>query len=71
MVLSDRDIKKSLSNGKIKITPEPNLDLQLGSCSIDLRLGDTFRIFEHSRFPYVDPHNPDYSKDITKEILSI
>ncbi len=68
MVLSDRDIKKFLSEGKIKITPEPNLDLQLGSCSIDLRLGNTFRIFEHSRFPYVDPHNPDYSKDITKEI---
>lgn len=55
MVLSDRDIKKALKSGRIKISPKPDLSLQLGSCSIDLRLGSRFRIFEHSKFPYIDP----------------
>lgn len=66
MVLSDRDIKKYLSSGKIKITPKPDLKTALGACSIDLRLGNTFRIFEHSRFPYIDPYNKSLSGDITK-----
>lgn len=54
MILSDRDIKKALSSGRIKITPAPNLAEQLGSCSIDLHLGNTFRVFRHSRYPYID-----------------
>ncbi len=54
MILSDRDIKKALSSGRIKITPEPNLVVQLGSCSIDLHLGNNFRVFKHSRYPYID-----------------
>lgn len=55
MILSDRDIKKALTSGRIKITPKPHLATQLGSCSIDLRLGSKFRIFEYSKFPYIDP----------------
>jgi len=69
MVLSDRDLKKALKSGLIKITPYPDLATQLGSCSIDLRLGNTFRVFEHSRNPYIDPSKKDYSKEITREIV--
>lgn len=54
MILSDRDIKKSLASGRIKINPEPDLKEQLGSCSIDLHLGNTFRVFRHSRYPHID-----------------
>lgn len=54
MVLSDRDIVKFIKQGKIKITPPPDLSTQLGSCSIDFRLGNTFLIFEHSKHPYID-----------------
>lgn len=68
MVLSDRDIKKLLKEKKIVITPAPNLGVQLGSCSIDLRLGNVFRVFEHSRKPYIDPAKKDYSNEITREI---
>ena len=68
MILSDRDIKKYLSLGIIKITPKPDLKVALGSCSIDLRLGSTFRIFEHSRYPYFDPHNKNFSADVTSEV---
>ncbi|MCL4338277.1 dCTP deaminase [Patescibacteria group bacterium] len=68
MILSDRDIRKMLRGGKIRIKPMPDLGEALGSCSIDLRLGHTFRIFEHSRYPYFDPFNKDYSGEVTSEV---
>jgi len=54
LVLSDRDIRKHLESGKIRITPAIDLKTQLGSCSVDFRLGTRFRVFEHSRFAYID-----------------
>lgn len=68
MILSDRDIKKALLQSRIQISPKPNLQIQLGSCSIDLRLGASFRVFEHSKYPYIDPHKKDYSNEITRPI---
>jgi dCTP deaminase len=68
MVLSDRDIKKAIKEKRIKISPAPDFGTQLGSCSIDLRLGDTFRIFEHSKYSYIDPSKKDFSNEITREI---
>ena len=68
MVLSDRDIKKAIKEKKIVITPKPDFKVQLGSCSIDLRLGNVFRIFEYSKNPYIDPSKKDYSNEITKEV---
>ena len=67
MLLSDRDLKKALKNKKIIIKPFPDLKTQLGSCSIDLRLGNKFRVFEHSRFPYIDPYDKRFSQDATRE----
>ncbi len=54
MILSDSDIKKYIKEGKIKIEPEPNFDEQLGPCSLDLRLGNTFKVFKPSQYPYLD-----------------
>lgn len=68
MVLSDRDIKKYLKEGFIKIEPNPDLAKVLGSCSIDLRLGNSFRIFEHSKHAYVDPFDAKNSSEVTKLI---
>ncbi|MCL5970548.1 MAG: dCTP deaminase [Patescibacteria group bacterium] len=68
MVLSDKDIKKAIKEGRIKINPVPDFKTQLGSCSIDLRLGNTFRIFEYSKSPYIDPTKKDYSNEITKVV---
>ncbi|MBA3724458.1 MAG: dCTP deaminase [Candidatus Levybacteria bacterium] len=68
MILSDVDIKKALASKRIVIKPAPNLDEQLGSCSIDLRLGNTFRVFDHSKYPYIDPAKKDYSNEITKVV---
>lgn len=69
MVLSDKDIKKALKAGRIAISPKPDMGMQLGSCSIDLRLGSTFRVFEYSKKAYIDPAKKDYSNEITQEII--
>ncbi|MBZ1348203.1 MAG: dCTP deaminase [Candidatus Nealsonbacteria bacterium] len=54
MILSDRDIKKYLKEGKIKIIPEPNFEEQLGPCSLDLHLGNVFKSFKPTQYPYLD-----------------
>src|SRR5690606_30294638 len=68
MVLSDRDIKDYIKKKKIVITPTPDFKTQLGTCSLDLRLGDKFRVFDHSRNAYLDPTKKDYTNDITTEV---
>lgn len=57
MILSDRDILQSLKDGRIKVIPELDLESQVGSCSVDFRLGNTFMVFEYSRFSYIDPRH--------------
>lgn len=58
MILSDRDIRVALAEGRIKIDPAPDLEAQLGSVSVDFRLGQTFMVFEHSRHSFIDPRQP-------------
>jgi dCTP deaminase len=69
MILSDHDIKKSLNSGRIKIMPAPDLAVQLGSCSIDLHLGNHFRVFKHSEFPYIDLKTAVDTNKFMKEII--
>lgn len=66
MVLSDVDIEKAIKSNRIVIEPAPDFRTQLGTCSIDLRLGSTFRVFDYGRYPYIDPNKKDYSNEITK-----
>lgn len=68
MILSDRDIRQALQEKRIVVKPAPDLDEQLGSSSLDLRLGYHFRIFKHRRHPFIDPFNPDTMKDMTEEV---
>lgn len=68
MVLSDKDIKLALRTGKIKIKPALDLKTQLGSNSIDLRLGKVFRIFDHSKYAYIDPFKKNIGEDVTRKI---
>ena len=58
MILSDVHILEALEAGRIAITPSPDLAVQLGSVSIDFRLGTTFMVFEHSRHSFIDPRSP-------------
>ena len=68
MVLSDQDIERYLEKGKIKIAPAPNLQEQLGSCSIDFRLGNVFRVFEHSRHPHIDLRSTTDMGDLMRKV---
>ena len=68
MVLSDRDIKQYLKEGKIKITPKPDFQTQLGSCSIDLTLWNTFRIYNQSSVAVIDPYDTTIMDKLTSVV---
>lgn len=53
MKLSDVDIQKRLQSGEISIVPAV-ADGQLGSMSVDLRLGNRFGVFRHIAAPFID-----------------
>jgi len=54
MILSDGDIKKFIAEGKIKVNPQPNYEEQLGACSLDLHLGNVFKTFKPTQYPFLD-----------------
>ncbi len=68
MILADREILAALGDGRIVIDPAPDLASQLGSVSVDFRLGPTFMIFEHSRHSFIDPRNPKSIGDAMRTI---
>jgi dCTP deaminase len=59
MVLSDRDIKRCLREGRIVITPLENPGVQIQPASVDLRLGNEFKVFRHTKKAFVDPLRDD------------
>lgn len=68
MIFSDRDIKRLIQENVIRVEPAPDLDLQLGSCSLDLRLSNEFSLFEHNRSPYIDVRDPQQVQHVTKVV---
>ena len=63
-VLSDRDIKNAIKQGRIKIK---NLDKKnISTASVDLRLGDEFRVFKHTEVTHVDTR-----KGIREELTEV
>ena len=67
MVLSDRDIKRELAEGRIVI--EPLLDRDVQPASVDVRLGANFRIFRTSTHAFIDPmaDPPDLTEEVVVE----
>lgn len=56
MILSDKDIKKALEDGKIKIDPLfPN---SLQPASVDVHLGSDFLVFKNTNNICIDPKEP-------------
>ncbi|MEX0795694.1 MAG: dCTP deaminase [Acidimicrobiia bacterium] len=56
MIYSDRTIKESISSGKIAIEPyEPSF---VQPSSVDLRVGNGFRVFVNHRYSEIDPRAP-------------
>lgn len=57
-ILSDRDIKKYIDEGRIGINPLED-EKQIQPSSVDMRLGDEFKVFKVVRKPFIDPKDPD------------
>ena len=68
MILSDRDIRRALAEGRIAVDPADGLDARLGPDSIDFRLGDTFLVFERNTQPYIDPRRPETAAGATRTV---
>ena len=56
MILSDRDLRELVESGKLVIDPFDENSIQ--PSSIDLRVGNQFRVFANSRYPYIDVRQP-------------
>jgi dCTP deaminase len=64
MIFSDRSIRQALDSATIIIDPfEPSF---VQPSSVDLRVGNGFRVFENHRYSEIDPRSP--QEDLTKLI---
>lgn len=61
MILSDRDIRVAIEEGRVKIVTDYPLDplAHIHASSMDLRLGSVFKLYEHSKFAVLDPKKPE------------
>lgn len=59
MILSDRDIKAAIASGRVKIESDGGeISRYIHASSMDLRLGNIFKVYEHSKYAVLDPKNP-------------
>ena len=63
-VLSDGTIRRLVEDGRIKIDPWDEALVQ--PASVDLRLGDSFRVFHNHRAPAIDLRDP--PQHLTEEV---
>lgn len=69
MILSDREITSKIESGEIIIeSPKENWKEQIGASSMDMRLGKYFKIYEHGKYPVLDPKTMKESDNITRLI---
>ncbi|MFJ1753814.1 dCTP deaminase [Kitasatospora sp. NPDC088134] len=67
MLLSDKDIRTEIDNGRVVIDPfDPSM---VQPSSIDVRLDRFFRVFENHRYPHIDPseEQPDLTRLVEPE----
>ena len=57
-ILSDKTIREYLEEGKIVIDPIID-EKQIQPSSVDMRLGDEFKVFKVIRKAYIDPKDED------------
>lgn len=69
MILSDKDLKKEIKNGRLIIKPKIDEKTQLGACVIDLRLGNTFRVFNQATVGLIDPFDKTLIDRATSKVI--
>ena len=67
MLLSDRDLKAALADGRMALSPYDEAMVQ--PSSIDVRLDRFFRVFENHRYPHIDPaeEQPELTRAVEPE----
>jgi dCTP deaminase len=67
VLLSDRDIRAEVDNGRVGL--EPYDDEMVQPSSVDVRLDRHFRVFENHRYPHIDPaaDQPDLTRSVEPE----
>ena len=62
MLLSDRDIRKELAEGRVVLDPLD--DAMVQPSSVDVRLDRFFRLFDNHKYAVIDPaqHQPDLTR---------
>jgi dCTP deaminase len=69
MILSDHDIHARIKKGDIQCwCPENDYLTNVHASSLDLRLGRYFKVYDHARFPVLDPLRPECFDGVTKLI---
>jgi dCTP deaminase len=66
MVLSDREIVEAIFKEEIIVTPLMNVEKQIGSSSLDVRLGTEFKLIRRIKQTHFDLSLPE--DEITKQI---
>ena len=60
MILSDRDIRKAIESGHVRIEPDQSELLRhIHASSMDLHLGNTFKLYESNKSILLDPKVPE------------
>jgi dCTP deaminase len=67
VLLSDRDIRAEIKDGRVLLDPFDEAMVQ--PSSIDVRLDRFFRVFENHRYPHIDPaeEQPDLTRLVEPE----
>lgn len=68
MRLCDRDIIAALDSGTINISPRPDNSV-ISGISVDLQLGNSFRVFHGHHAPYLDLSGP--KEDLNQAIENV
>lgn len=66
MLLSDRDIRKELSDGRVGV--EPFDEAMIQPSSVDVRLDKFFRVFENHKYSVIDPSIE--QSELTREVIA-
>jgi dCTP deaminase len=67
VLLSDRDIRKELSDGRVGV--EPFDEAMIQPSSVDVRLDKFFRVFENHKYSVIDPsiEQPELTREVIAE----
>ena len=68
MRLCDTDIERYLDEGLISLNPRPSND-KINGATIDVRLGNSFRVFREHSAPYIDLSGP--KEEVSAQLESV